>query len=159
MMPMVGGLMVAQNTSLPDINNLDDYVCELLIRSYAASWTYVTWAFGLLSDPLSTDTQIAFQTSRATVLWWRVWVWLSLNILFTTSGLLFLLTQGLSGQRLGRSPPLAALLLDTSEVLHKRNRALCDFSTITGDDKGIGYLRFTRDGTQGGHRHVEIVEK
>jgi hypothetical protein len=159
MMPMVGGMMAAQNISLPDINNLDDYVHELLIRSYAASWTYMISELGFLSDPLSTDARIAIQTSRATVLWWRVWVWLSLNFLFTTSGILFLIAQGMSGQRLVGSPPLAAFLLDSSEILHKRDRAFCDFSTMTEDDKGIGYLHIRRDETQGGHRQVEIVEK
>jgi len=159
LMPMVWGMMAAQNNSLPGIDNIDDYVRALLIRSYAASRTYATWAFSQSDGRLSTVAHTAIQTSRATVLLWRVWLWLSLNFLFTTSGLLFLIVQGMSGQRLVGSPPLAALLLGTSELLHKRDRAFCDFSTMTGDDKGIGYLHFTRDVTQGSHRQVEIVEK
>ena len=160
MMPMTGAMMALQLVSLPLItDNLDVYVTELLIRSYAVSWTYATIAT-LNSPPiLSTDAQIAIPTSRATVMWWRVWLWLFLNLLFSASGFLFLITQRVSGQRLVGSPPLAALLLDTSGILHKRDRAFCDFSTMTKDDKGFGYLLFGRDTVQGGHRHVEIVEK
>jgi hypothetical protein len=158
MMPMVGGMMALQNNSLPRAyNNLDRYVTELLIRSYAASWTHVRKATDVL--PLSSEVQIAIPTSHAKVLWWRVWVWLSLNLLFTLSGLLFLVVQSLSGQKLVTSPQLAALLLDTSEVLHKKNRAFCDFSALTKDDKGLGYLHFTRNWDQGGHRQVGFVEE
>jgi hypothetical protein len=63
----------------------------------------------------------------------------------------------MSGQQLVGCPPLAALLLDTTEVLHKRDRAFCDFSTLAKDDEGIGYLRFRHEtAAQGGHRQVEI---
>jgi len=159
MMPMTGAMMAMQLVSLPALtDSLDVYVSELLIRSYAVSWTYATMANSNISM-LSTDAQIAIPTSVATVMWWRVWVWLWLNLLFTASGFLFLVAQRMSGQRLVGNPPLASLLLDTSEILHKSDRAFCDFSTMTQDDKGIGYLLFVRDAARGGHRQVEIVEK
>ena len=68
--------------------------------------------------------------------------------------------QIMSGQKLVGTPAVAALLLDTSSVLHKRDRAFCDFSTLAKDDEGMGYLRFTQDWVQTwGHRQVEIVEE
>ena len=162
MMPMVGGMMTMQNNSLPRAyNNLDRYVIELLIRSYAASWTSLRKSSdeSTLSVSLSSDVRIAIPTSKAEVLRGRVWLWLFLNLLFTLSGVLFLVVQRSSGQKLVGSPQLAALLLDTSEVLHKKDRAFCDFSTLTKDDKGIGNLCLTRNWDQGGHRQVRFDEE
>lgn len=156
-MPIVGAAMNLQNNSLPPAYcNLDGYVTELLIRSYAASWT----AIGYMSNSslLSTDTRVAIPTSHANVMWWRVGLWLYLNLVFTFSGILFLFIQYKSGQRMVGSPSLAALLLDTSEILHTRDRALCNFSTLTKDDKDLGYLCLRRDQAQGGHRHVELAK-
>ena len=134
MMGAVGVVMALQNNSLPRAyNNLNGYVTELLIRSYAASWTYIRRATPSNSSAF-TDIQIVVPTSRPNVLRWRAWLWLWLNLLFTLSGLLFLFVQ-------------------------KRDRALCNFSTLAEDDEGIGHLRFTREWTQGGHRQIEIVEE
>jgi hypothetical protein len=63
-MAMVGAIMNLQNNSLPQAyKNLDTYVTELLIRSYAASWT----AIGYMSNSslLSTGARVAIPTSRA----------------------------------------------------------------------------------------------
>ncbi len=158
MMPLVGDMMVLQKNSLPRAyNNLNRYVTELLIRSYAASWTHFRKSTNMTS--LSAEVKIAIPTSRASIMWWRVWVWFSLNLLFTLSGLLFLVVQRLSGQKFIESPQLAAVLLDTSEFLHKRDRAFCNFSSLTKDDKGIGNLRLVRNWDQGGHKQVEFAEE
>ena len=155
-MPKVGALMSAQNFSLPtSVDNLEDYVTEYLIRSYSASWTAFSAVLPIEVSPfLQTDGQIAVPTSRANILWWRVVLWLALNLMFTLSGVLFLITQ--SDQPMIGDPRLAALLLDTTEVLHKRNRALCDFSRLVNDDKGIGNLYLRRTGDH--HKHVEVDE-
>ncbi len=71
-MPVVTELMRQQNVSLPRaFNKLDVYVSELLMRSYASSWTRL---MSLMADPerLPTYVQIAAPMSRANVLWWRV---------------------------------------------------------------------------------------
>ena len=48
MTPIVARVMVRQNASLPRaFKNLDGYVTELLIRSYASSWTMLTEAMAL----------------------------------------------------------------------------------------------------------------
>ena len=162
MMPLVGAMLTMQNISLPTqpFNNLDGYITALLIRSYAGSWIYNRqWGPASRISLLSAGVQIAIPTSRANISLWRVWLWLSLNLLFTVSGLLFLFMQMVSGQQLLGCPPLAVLLLDTTEVYHKRDRAFCNFSTLAKDDKDIGYLRFRPNSAQEGHRQVEIVEK
>lgn len=158
LMPMVGTMMTLQNLSLPGTyNNLDEYVTELFIRSYGASWSLLNYFMQFTTEFLATDVQIAVPTSRANVMWWRVVLWLTLNMMFTLSGLLFLAIQRTCDQPLIGQPSLAALLLDTTEVQHKRNRALCDFSTLVADDKDIGYLYLhkTKEGT---HKRVEILE-
>ena len=158
-MPKVGSLINAQNFSLPAaINNLDDYVTEYFIRSYSASWSAISAILPIQVSPfLQTDGQIAVPTSRANILWWRVILWLSLNLMFTLSGVLFLVTQRTCDQPMIGNPRLAALLLDATEVLHKRNRALCNFSTLVNDDKGIGNLYLRR--TEELHKHVEAEER
>jgi hypothetical protein len=157
MMPVVAGMMVLQNNSLPRAyNNLNRYVTELLIRSYAASWTHFRKSTNMTS--LSTEVKIAIPTSRANVLWWRVWVWFSLNLLFWLSGIFFLVVQKFSGQRFIRNPQLAGFLLDTSEVLHERDRAFCDFSSLTKGDKGMGNLHLVGH-REKGHKQVSFVKK
>jgi len=158
MMPMVGAMMALQNLSLPGCyNNLDEYVTELFIRSYGAAWSVIASKTEFTPETLDTDVQIAVPTSRANVAWWRVILWLSLNLMFTISGLLFLVIQVTCDQPLIGNPSMAALLLDTTEVQHKRNRALCDFSTLVADDKDFGYLylRRTKAGT---HKRVQVLE-
>lgn len=151
--------MVIQNVSLPKaFNNLNGYVSELLARSYSASWTLLTDTFTFAgTDGLATDVQIAVLTSRADVLWWRVWLWLSINLMFTLSGLLFLFVHRICNQPLIGNPSMAALLLDATDVLHRRHRALCNFSTLVGEDKGTGYLHLQPKAI-GTHRSVKFVE-
>ena len=152
MMPEIGGEMIGHNFSLPSgFNNLDEYVTEFFIRSYSASWAaFVSVLFPM---ELQTDARIAVPTSRANILWWRVVLWLWTNLIFTMSGLLFLFVQVACGEPIIGTPSVAAFLLDTTEILHRRNRALCDFSMLVDDDKDIGYLYLQRDR---GHKRVVV---
>ncbi len=153
MMPKVGATMAIKGTTLPNpLNNLDEYVTELFIRSYGVSWESITEATD--RTVLQTNVQIAVSTSQAKVLWWRVNLWLALNLSLTVAGLLFLYIQYLCDERLIENPFMAALLLDTTDVQHKKNRALCGFSTLVDDDKGFGYLRLQR--TEEGHKRVVL---
>lgn len=158
MMPMVGSLMVQQNVSLPrTFGNLDKYVTELLIRSYGAAWTFITDEMSGESR-FATAAQMAIPTSRANVLWWRVWLWLGLNLLFTLSGLVFMVIQSRCDQRLVGDPHIAAFLLDTTKVLHRKDRAFCNFSTLVKEDKNIGILRFRPRPVNGEHKQVGVEE-
>jgi len=156
MMPMIGSLMVQQNVSLPRaFGNLDKHVSELLIRSYGAAWMFITDEMSG-ENWFTTSAQMAIPTSRANVLWWRVWFWLALNMLFTLSGLVFMVMQSCSDQPLVGDPPLAAFLLDTTRVLHRGGRAFCNFSTLVKKDKNIGILHFRS--RPGEHKQVEVKE-
>ena len=156
----VAATLALQNSSLPrTYNNLDEYITESLIRSYGASWTFLNALYHGSYQHLSSDVQIAIPTSRANILWWRVWTWFFLNLLFTLSGIFFLFLYRMSGQQMVGNPSLAALLLDTSDVLHKRDRALCNFSTLTKEDGSVGWLHFTQDWENGGHRRVEVIKE
>jgi hypothetical protein len=160
MMPKVIGLMGFQTASFPGETNLDKYVTEILVRSYGASWTILTSIMtGVQNEILlfETDVQIAVPTSRANILWWRVSLWLLLNLLFTLSGLLFLFVQRTSNGLMIGNPSMAALLLDTTEVHHKQNRALCDFSDLVEADERIqGYLHLQK--SEEGHKYVEVID-
>ena len=158
-MSLVAVQMAAENVSVPETyNNLDGYVTGLLTRSYGGAWNLLMDSYITAQNlAVKSDVQVAIPTSKANVLWWRVLLWLVLNVMFTLSGLLFLFLQSLSRQPVVVDTPMAALLLDTSEVLHKRNRALCNFSRLVKDDEDIGYLELRQE--YGGHRHVVVVEK
>src|SRR6266568_1216861 len=77
--------------------------------------------------------QVAVSTSKAKVSSGRVLLWLLLNLIFTVSGLLFLFLQTRCSQPVIVDASMAALPLDTSDVLHMRNRALCNFSRLVKD--------------------------
>jgi len=159
MMSLVALQMAAENTSVPEpYNNLDGYVTGLLTRSYGGAWNYLMDSYIRVADvAVKTDVQIAVPTSKANVLWWRVLLWLMLNMMFTLSGLLLLFLQTRCSQQVVVDTSIAALLLDTSDVLHEKNRALCNFSRLVKDDEDIGYLELRQE--YGGHRHVVVVEK
>ena len=161
MMPLVAKLMTEKNISVPKaFNNLDAYVSGLLTRSYAAAWTFLMNEYvdkypG--RETVETEVQVAVSTSKANVSLGRVLLWLLLNLMFTLSGLLFLFLQTRCSQPVIVDASMAALLLDTSDVLHVRNRALCNFSRLVKDDKDIGYLEL-RQAREGGHRRVVVFE-
>jgi len=162
MMPLVGGVMTLRSFSLPrTFNNLDEYVTEFFIRSYGAAWTVFTTVLQpeqvAPTTTLQSNVQIAVPTSRANIMWWRVSLWLVLNVMFTFSGLLFLFIQSTCALPLIGKPFMAALLLDTTEVHHKRNRALCNFSTLVEDDRHIGYL-YLQKSKENGHKHVVVMD-
>ena len=160
MMPKVIGLMAFSGAPFPGETNLDKYVTEILVRSYGASWTILTTIMTGVEDEVlffDTDVQIAVPTSRANILWWRVSLWLSLNLMFTLSGLLFLFVQRTSNELMIGNPSMAALLLDTTEVHHKQNRALCNFSDLVKADKEIrGHLHLQK--SEQGHKYVEVID-
>ena len=159
LMSLVATQMAAENVSVPETyNNLDGYVTGLLTRSYGGAWNFLMDSYISAQDlAVKSDVQVAVPTSRANVLWWRVLLWLLLNMMFTLSGLLFLFLQSLCRQPVVVDTSIAALLLDTSDVLHKKNRALCKFSKLVKDDEGIGYLELRQE--YGGHRRVVVVEE
>ena len=160
-MPHIAVHMAATNVSVPEsYNNLDGYVTGLLTRLYRGAWNYLMDSYVSVKDVLvKTDVQIAVPTSKANVLWRRVLLWLMLNMIFILSGLLFLFCQTRCSQPVVVDAPVAALLLDTSDVLHKKNRAFCNFLRLVKDDEDISYLELRQEPEYGGHRRVVVVKK
>ena len=77
-------------------------ICRQLIRSYAGSWGFLTQFIS--EDPWQdnqwmTGVQIFTSTSQANILWLRVSLWVSPNLIFTLSGILFLVIQSTWDQR------------------------------------------------------------
>jgi len=147
---MVGSLMVQQNVSLPRaFGNLDKYVTELLIRSYGAAWMFIT-------DEMSGENNLRPDGNTNVTGKWLVVERLAFNMLFTLSGVVFMVIQSCSDQPLVGDPPVAAFLLDTTRVLHRGGRAFCNFSTLVKEDKNIGILHFRS--RPGEHKQVEVQE-
>jgi hypothetical protein len=134
----------------------ETYLSELLLRSYSATWSAFTQVAGSSSEyggeRLSTRVEIISRGLRAHASYWRAWLWFGLNLMVTISGLSFIVLQLASSQPLVSSPPLAALFLDSSAVVHKDNRALCNFSSRTLGDHVIGRFRLRVDSE--GHRSL-----
>jgi hypothetical protein len=150
MMPEVIEAMVFMNTSIPlPVNNLNNYTIALLSRSYAAAWTALTNFVGSVSTPLDSEVDIPVPISQAHVAYWRVYVWLGLNLLVTLSGILFTTLLMRCGEMIVLDTAVAALLLDSHHVLHdNEEQGLCNFSMLVKEDKVIGPLRLKK---QGGH--------
>jgi hypothetical protein len=145
---------------LPDYRgDVSRYVSELLLRSYAATWTALTRVTGVADGDapaaLSTGVEIASEGLKAVVSFPRVFVWLFLNLLVTVSGAIFVLLQLSCSQPIVANPRLAAMLLDSKEVLHIGQRGFCNFSSLTSADQEIGNLRVRADRV--GHRKLELA--
>jgi hypothetical protein len=82
------------STPLGFYDNLDGYVSELLLRSYAGLWSFLTTQSGApepgTSTGLVTDVRLPSVGARASVNRNRVAGWLVLNVLVTIGGALFL---------------------------------------------------------------------
>lgn len=143
--------MVKLNYSTPlgFYDDLDDYAIELLRRSYAGVWSFLTTITSYrgenVSTGLATNVRVPTFGLRARVEDTRVVIWLVLNFLVTASGALFVCLQISSGRRLISKPAMMALAIDSSEVLHKGERGLCNFSYRTKEDDAIGYLWLEED--------------
>jgi hypothetical protein len=158
---MMTSEMINLGISIPESSTgeIDSFVSELLLRSYAATWSTFSFYLGYADPPeflgLETSVEVATEGLIASVSRWRVALWLSLNALVTISGILFLVLQSRSSEPLISDPAIAAILLDSSEVLHAGERGLCNFSSLTKADDSIGKLRLRKENT--GHRKLEVV--
>jgi hypothetical protein len=145
--------MVKLNYSTPIgfYDDLDEYASELLLRSYAGLWSYLTTIMGRPTDGSQTgsvsNVQIPTSGLRASVEQRRVAGWLVLNALVTLSGVLFVYLQISSGRPLITKPIMAALAIDSSGVIHQGERALCNFSYRTKGDDATGFLWLEDDET------------
>lgn len=137
-------LMSYTNTSLPPAyQNLDEYCRIMLSRSYSAAWSALTEFTGRDTDGLVSPASISVPTSQGVVQSWRVVCWLILNLLLTCCGIVFLTVQRRCTMPMVTDTSIAALLLDSSEVLN-RHPDLRGLSTLTkNDSEAVGRLQLS----------------
>lgn len=118
LMPDIIADLVLLNSSIPSTwsNNIDDYVIDMLARSYSGAWTALTNYMGGTSRPLTSSFSASIPSVRAQVDLGRVCTWLGLQLLLTFSGIIFLIMQSRSKYQLIGDTTLAAFELDTTEA-------------------------------------------
>jgi len=158
LMSEVIATMALMNVSIPNTwNNTKTYTREMLMRSYAASWTAATDAIsrsyesvwsetGYETSSLTTKARIAVPDTIAIVAFWRVVLWLGMQMLSTFSALIFIATQLTSRKGLVAHPMLEWFLLDTHEVKGQMD-------IISAGGKG-GVMRLTKGGDFSVIRHA-----
>jgi hypothetical protein len=75
--------------------------------------------------------------------------------MLVTLSLCFIVIQTMRSKPLVVDTAVAALLLDTRDVVHKHQRGLCTLSMLTKDDSAIGSLRLR---WKGGHAAVAAAD-
>lgn len=97
-------------------DNVDDYVIDMLGRSYAGAWTALTDSLNYLTPPMTSKFTPALPSLKALVDLNRVYAWLGIQMLVTLIGIIFLLVQAETKYRLVGDTGLAAFDLDTTNV-------------------------------------------
>ena len=146
--PMLGKFMLLGNMTLVSpYNNINNFVTQVVSRSYQMAWTALTNKFQSPSTSVSSSVEIVIQLSEAEVAVWRVYVWLVLNLLLTLTGPLFFFVQGMDRATVIDSQ-IAVLLLNPEGVLDGLDRDLGNLSMLTDEDsKAVGRLGLEeRDG-------------
>ena len=135
MMPEVLFYMEIGNaSSAPTWNNLDGYTRGMLSVAFQASWNELASDFQ--AQPMSQTRYMSpFAILTASVTKWRVLVWYMLNLLLTLSGAIMGLVQSWCRFETIQDPTLAALLLDTSDVIGHDEKGVCNAVSLVGSDK------------------------
>jgi len=151
--PKVTQSMVLGNYSTPNpYNNANNFVREMLARSYQASWNALTDKFESSSMSVATSIMVPIQLSQAHVASWRIYIWVGLNLMLTLSGFLFWVVQRRCKKPMVINVGVAALLLNPVEVLNiARSQELDDLSVLLdGDSEVVGPIKLEM--SQNGHR-------
>jgi len=123
LLPKVSQSMISGNSSVPLPyapwpleSNITYYATEVLSRAYQSIWGALTEEFHADNVSLSTNVHIVVNDSvQAQVTFWRVWLWLGLNVMLTLSGLLWFL-YGSSELGMVFDAESTALLLDPTSI-------------------------------------------
>jgi hypothetical protein len=162
MMPEVLFYMkIANISSAPMWNNLDNYTIGMLTVAYQASWNSLAnyWSAG--TTTATTTLKRPVPVLVASISMWRAWTWLGINALLTVSGILLAVLQSQSQAKTVRNPVISALLLDTSRIIQHDTRGLCNAVDI---DKADGRLRLRlvvpgNDGSCYRHAYLDVENR
>lgn len=140
MMPEVLFYMkIANISSTPVWNNLDNYSRGMLTVAYQASWNSLAnyWSRGEDITAPTTTLRRPVAVLVASVSKWRVWTWLVVNALLTVSGVLVAVLQSSSLAKTVRDPVVLALMVDNSHVLARDTSGLCNAQRIDKMDEKL----------------------
>ncbi|CEL52945.1 hypothetical protein RSOLAG1IB_06013 [Rhizoctonia solani AG-1 IB] len=121
--PLVAAALVRSNSSIPfPMNNINNYVEALLVRSYCGAWNTLVDYTGSISTPLVSSYHASAQVLEAQVNYKRVYIWLGLQLCVTIFGTisLFVQSRARSTSHYLRDTVLTVFYLDTSEVPVRR---------------------------------------
>lgn len=118
MMPNVTAHLVLMNNSIPSPwENTDDYVIEVLARSYSAAWSALQEVMtDDRSTPLVSHIHPTIPSLEAQLDWRRVYAWLALQLLVTVTGIFFLCLQSTSKYALIGDTTMVAFDLDAIDA-------------------------------------------
>lgn len=109
--------IVVRNVTHPWMhNNLNKYTTGILTLAYHVAWSSLMNRMGNASEP--TTTRIAESVVLATVDRTRIWIWLAMSAILTTSALTVGVAQIFSITRTVRETTLVALAMDLTEATH-----------------------------------------
>ncbi|CAE6348701.1 unnamed protein product [Rhizoctonia solani] len=92
--PLVAAALVIANSSIPfPMNNVENYVEALLVRSYLGAWNALSDYIGSLSVPLTSSYYASQQVLGTRVDQERVFIWLGLQVAATLFGVLSIFVQ------------------------------------------------------------------
>ncbi|MCJ1347795.1 hypothetical protein MMC31_006024 [Peltigera leucophlebia] len=125
-------------------NNLAKYTTGTLTLAYHAAWSALMNRLGNASEP--TTARIAESVVLATVNYTRMWIWLAMNAMLTTSALMVAVAQTVRKTRTVRDTNMVALAMDLSEVMHSAHASeLSGAVSLSKENHRVERLKWTDD--------------
>ncbi|KAB5592157.1 Transmembrane protein [Ceratobasidium theobromae] len=127
------------NSSMPSaLGNIDDYVTEVLSRSYSGAWSALVEAISQ-GYQLDTNYSPALPSLQARVDLRRVCAWLALQLCITLAGIIFLAVQSRSQHPLIGSTGMIGFDLDTNDAPRTSSGRTADRRLMRVTPKGDGW--------------------
>jgi hypothetical protein len=113
------------NSHVPTLDNLDDYVKTTIKISYMAAWDSFSNSYEQ-NNRVELKVNQCVDMLRASVSQSRVYGWLAINLLLTASGIILVVLQSKVCRPVINDGPVAALMTDTSDMENgPRNSLSC----------------------------------
>lgn len=131
-MPEVQALVEAltwHNTTLQH-GKLELQLRNSLTQAYQAAWSDLTELLAGSSNVTTPAMEPQLSLLRALVSPWRMYTWLGINALLVLSGILLLVLQSTCEGKTVNDPVVAAILLDSSEVIANDATGLCNATDL-----------------------------
>lgn len=160
LMPDTTNLYVRINTSVPStMSNVDDYVIEVLGRSYSGAWTAITNFLGGSETPLTSSFSPSLPFLQAQVDLKRVYAWLAIQLLLTFSGIIFLWMQAGSDFPLIGDTTLAAFKLDATDVTTKEGDKMLNNGSLLRLELQVGGIKIVVDAVKSVKEEEQVSQK